>query len=173
MIKIDRLNRFDQSLLPKNIYVKTFLVAPIVPINLATWYLIYLCCDFLLDSQLNHIGVCIWVSILFPPSCAIVRPPFLHKSPVKTKYCLFRSIQTKSLNSGFVLSTSIVKNPLISPRFCNSMVDRYAIINFRVAILIKPMKQGSCFHNSLEAGNAYLYRSFQNQERTCTLIEIQ
>ena len=67
--------------------------------------------------------------------------------PLKIKYRMFRSIKNKSTNTGFVLFTGLVKNPLISPQFWNSMLDRYDIGDFRVSVLIIPMKQIQCFHN--------------------------
>ena len=83
--KIDRLNRFYQSLLPNFFGVKTFLEARIVHINLATCAAIQLFCDSMWDGQLNHIGICIWVRILLPPSHASLQPPFLHQSPSKNE----------------------------------------------------------------------------------------
>ena len=77
------------------------------------------------------------------------------------KYRLFRSIQTKAPNTVFVLSTGLFNNPLIYPQFWNSMLDRYAIRNFRLAVLIMPMKQIPCFHNSASAGTDAKYESTQ------------
>ena len=99
--------------------------------------------------------------------------PFSIDPSVKMKYRLFRSIQTKAPNAGFILSTGLFKNPLISTRLWNYMLDRHAIGNFRVDILTTPMKRSSCFQSSSAAGTAYSYWSCQNQERTCTLIERQ
>ena len=87
--------------------------------------------------------------------------PFSVKPPVKIKYRLFRSIQTKAPNTRFVLSTGLVNNPLISSRFWSSMLDRYAIINFRVAVLITPMKRIPCFHYYSSAGTDTKYESEQ------------
>ena len=81
--------------------------------------------------------------------------------PVKMKYRLSWSIQKKSPNTGFFLSTVLVKNPLISPWFCNYMLDRYAIRNYRVAVLIMPMKRIPCFHNSSASGTEAKYDSVQ------------
>ena len=87
--------------------------------------------------------------------------PFAINPPVKMKYCLFRSIQKKSPNTVFVLSTYLVNNPLISPRFWNSMLDRYNIGNYRVDVLITPMKQSPRFHDSSAAGTYAKYESAQ------------
>ena len=54
-------------------------------INLATYALIYLCCYLMWVFQLNHIGLCIWVRVLLPPSRASVLPPFLHQPPSKNE----------------------------------------------------------------------------------------
>ena len=80
--------------------------------------------------------------------------PFSIYPPVKMNYCLFRSIQTKAPNTGFALSTGVVNNPLIPPRFWNSMLDRYATKNFRVAVLITPTNQSPCLHNSAADNDA-------------------
>ena len=77
------------------------------------------------------------------------------------KYRLFLYIQTKAPNTGFVLSTGLVNNPIISPRFWNYMLDRYAIGNFRVTVLITPMKWSSCVHNYSSAGTDAKYESAQ------------
>ena len=87
--------------------------------------------------------------------------PFSINTPVKMKYRLFRSIQTKAPNTGFVLSTGLFNNPLMSPRFWNYMLYRYTIVNFRVAVLIMPMKRIPCFHNSSVAGTDANYQSTQ------------
>ena len=73
------------------------------------------------------------------------------------KYRLLRSIQITAPNTGFVLSTGLVKNPLISPQFWNYMLDRYSIRTFRVAVLITPTKQSPWFHNSSAAGTDTKY----------------
>ena len=44
-----------------------------------------LCCDWLWGGQLNHIGLCIWVKVLFTLSRASVRPPFPHQGPSKNE----------------------------------------------------------------------------------------
>ena len=36
-------------------------------------------------GRLNHIGICIWVRLLLPPSHTSVRPPFLHRAPSKNE----------------------------------------------------------------------------------------
>ena len=76
--KTDRFNISDQSLVRNFMYVKTFLAAPIVPINLATCAVLDLCCDWLWDVQLNHIGIYIWGRFILPPYQVIVRTLFLH-----------------------------------------------------------------------------------------------
>ena len=81
--------------------------------------------------------------------------------PVKIKYLLFRSIQIKSPNTGFVLSTGLVKNPFISPLLWNYMLDRYAIENCRISVLIIPMNRNPCFHNTLSAVTDTKYESAQ------------
>ena len=83
--KTDRLNGFDQYLVSNFFYAKTFLVAPIVPINLATCDVIDLCYDFLGYVQLNHIGICIWCRVILPPSHTSVLPPFLRQFPSKNE----------------------------------------------------------------------------------------
>ena len=87
--------------------------------------------------------------------------PLYIDPPVKMKYRLLRSIQTKAPNTGFVLSTGLVNNSLISTRFWKFMLDRYAIGNFRVAVLITQMKLSQCFHNSSSAGPDANYESEQ------------
>ena len=94
---------------------------------------------------------CMWVYSLL----------FSMDPPVKMKYRLSWSIQNKSPNTGFVLCTLLVNNPLISPWFCNYMLDRYSIWNYRVAVLIMPMKRIPCFHNSSAAGTEAKYDSVQ------------
>ena len=64
--KTDRLNQFDQYLVPNFFYVTTFLEAPIVNINLATCDVVDLWCNWLWGDHLNHIGVFIWVEVFFP-----------------------------------------------------------------------------------------------------------
>ena len=81
--------------------------------------------------------------------------------PVNMKYRLFRFIQTIAPNTGFFLSTVLVNNSLISTRFWNSMLDRYAIRNLRAAVLIMSMKRSPCFHNSSAAGTDAKYESTQ------------
>ena len=88
--------------------------------------------------------------------------PFSIDPPLKMKYRLSRSMQTKAPNTGFVLSTSLVNNPLISHQFWNSMLDRYDIVNFRIAVLITPMKRSPCFHNSSATGTDVKYESAKN-----------
>ena len=56
--------------------------------------------------------------------------PFSIDLTVTTKYCLLWSIKKKLPNTGFVLFTGLVNNPLISPRFYNSVLDRYSIGKF-------------------------------------------
>ena len=75
------------------------------------------------------------------------------------KYRMFRSIQTKSPNTGFVLSTGLVNNPLISLQLWKSMLDRYAIGNLRVSVLITTMKWIPCFHNYSAEGTDKKYES--------------
>ena len=78
---IHRKNRQVEPLRPifsTQLFFNVFLAAPIVPINLATCAVIELCCDWLRDGQINHIGICILVRVLLPSSCAIVWPPFIH-----------------------------------------------------------------------------------------------
>ena len=87
--------------------------------------------------------------------------PFSIKPPVKMKYRLFRSIQTKAPNTGFVLSTGLSNNLLISPQFWNYMLDRYAIRNFRVAVLITPMKWSPYLQNYSVAVTDAKYESAQ------------
>ena len=84
--KTNRLNCFDQSLVT-NFFsdVKTFFAAPFVPINLDTCAVIDLCCDLLWDGQINRIGICTWVRVLFTPLRASVRPPFLRRYPSKNE----------------------------------------------------------------------------------------
>ena len=65
--------------------MKTFLAAPIVPINFSTCAEVDLCCDWLWGGHLKHIGLCIWVRFLLPPSHVSVRLPFLHQYPSKNK----------------------------------------------------------------------------------------
>ena len=137
--------------------IKTFLEAPIVPINLATCAVVYIFCDWLWCGRINHIGICIWGSFLLPPSHAIVLLPFLHQASSKNEVPPVLIHPKKSPNIGFVLSTGLVNNPFISPQFCNSVLDRYTIGNFRVAVLIMTMKQGTCFHNSSAAGTDAKY----------------
>ena len=84
--KTDRLNRFDQYLVPNFFFdVKTFLAALIVPINMATCDALYLWCDWLLDCQIDHIGLFVGGRFLFPPSYTSVRPPFLCQYPSKNE----------------------------------------------------------------------------------------
>ena len=87
--------------------------------------------------------------------------PFSIDPPVKMKYRLFQSVQKKAPNTGFVLSTGLVNNPLISLRFWNYMLDRYAIRNFRVSVLITSMKRSPCFHNYSAACTDGKYESAQ------------
>ena len=87
--------------------------------------------------------------------------PLSIEPPVKMKYHLFRYIQTKAPNIGFVLSTSLVNNQLIYSRSWNSMLDRYAIGNCRVAVLITPMKRSPYFHNYSAAVTDAKYESAQ------------
>ena len=81
--------------------------------------------------------------------------------PVKMKYCLLLSIPKKSPNIGFVLSTGLVNNPLISTQLWNYMLDRYVIRNRHVVVLITPIKHSSYFHNSSAAGTDTKYESNQ------------
>ena len=74
--------------------------------------------------------------------------PFSINPPAIVKYHLFLSIQIEAPNISFVLSTGLVNNPLIFPRFWNSMLDRYTIENCRVSVLINPIERSPCFHNS-------------------------
>ena len=87
--------------------------------------------------------------------------PFYITPPVEMKYRLLRSTQTKIPSTGFVLSTGLVNNPLISTRFWNFMLYRQAIRNFRIAVLITPMKWSPCFHNSSASGTDAEYESSQ------------
>ena len=110
-------------------------------------------------GQLKHIGVCIWGRSSFLHRMRLYGRHLSTNSPVKMRYHLFQSIQTKSPNTSFVLYTGLVKNPLISPRFWNSVLDKYAIGNFCFAILITPIKMIPCFHNYLSAGTDTKYES--------------
>ena len=132
-----------------------------MPINLSTCTVIEICCDWMWDGQLNNIGVCIWGRVLFPPSHAIIWPPFLYWSPSKNEVPHVPIHPKKTPNTGFVLSTGLVKNPHISYRFWNSMLDRYAIRNFRVSVLITSMKWSPYFHNYSAEGTDAKYKSTQ------------
>ena len=87
--------------------------------------------------------------------------PFSIDPSVKMNYRLFRSIQTKAPNTGFVLSTGLVNNPLISPRFWNSMLGRYGIRNCHVAVLLTPINWNPFFQNYSAAGTDAKYESTQ------------
>ena len=87
--------------------------------------------------------------------------PFSVNTQVKMNYHLSQSVQTKAPNTFSVLSIGLVNNPLISPQFCNSVLDRYDIINFRVAVLIAPLKWSPWFHNYSSAGTDAKYESEQ------------
>ena len=87
--------------------------------------------------------------------------PFSIDSPVQIKRQLFQPIQKKCPQTGFVLSTGIVNNPLIYPRLYNPMLYRYSIGNFRVAVLITPMKRSPCLRNSSAADTDSKYESAQ------------
>ena len=104
--------------------VKTFLVAPIVPINLATRTLVQICCDWLCYDQLNQIRLCISSRILLTPLHASVRTPFLHLPPSKNEVLPVLIHPKKSPNTGFVLSTGLFNNPLTSPLLWKYMLDR-------------------------------------------------
>ena len=159
--KTDRLNRFDQYLVPNFLYVNNFLATPIVSTNLATCAVVYICCDWLWDGKLNHIELCICLRILFPPTHASVHPPFLHWSTSKNELPPVLVHPKKLSYTSFFLSTGLVNNPLIFSLFCNSVLYRYVIRNFCVAVLITPMKQITCFHNSSAAGTDAKYESVQ------------
>ena len=75
------------------------------------------------------------------------------------KYLQLRSIQKNSPNTGFVLSTGLVNNPLISPQLWDHMLDSNTIGNFRVSVLMTPMKRIPCFHNYSETGTDAKYES--------------
>ena len=141
--------------------MKTFLAAPIVPINFYACAVMELCCDWLWYGQLNHIGFYIWSRLILPPSRVSVRPPFLHWASSKDEVPHVLIHPKKAPNTGFVLFTGLVKNSLISPRFWNSMLGRYTIINFRGSFLITTMNRSWCFHNSSKAGTAAKYESAQ------------
>ena len=79
------LNRFDQSFVPNFLDVKTFLVAPIVPINLDTCSVVDICCDWLWGDQINHIRILVWFRVILLPFHPSVRPPFLPQSPSKNE----------------------------------------------------------------------------------------
>ena len=132
-----------------------------MPINLVTCAAVNLCCDWLLSGQLNHVELCVWGRVLLHPSHTSVQTPFIHRSPLQMRYHLFRSIQTKSPNIGFVLSTSLFNNPPVFTRFFNSVSDRYAIVNCRVSVLIIPMKRSPCFHKYSAVCNDENYESAQ------------
>ena len=132
-----------------------------MPISLATWDVVYLCCDCLGGGHINHIGICIGSGSSCLHIMQVYGRPFSIDPPVKMKYRLFRSIKTNSPNTRFVLFIGLVNNPFIYPRFCNYMLDRYAIGNFRVAVLITPMKWVTCIHNYSSAGNDAKYESAQ------------
>ena len=132
-----------------------------MPINLATCAVIELCCDWLWGAHINHIGICIWGRFLLPPLRASVRPPFLHRSISKNEVPPVPIDIKKSSNTGFVLSNGLVNNPLISTRFWNSVLDRYTIGTFRVAVLITTMQRSPCFQNSSAAGTDAKYESAQ------------
>ena len=132
-----------------------------MPINLDTLYVLDLCFNWLWGGQINHIGICIWSRFLLPPLRVSVRPPFLHLCPSKNELSPVPIHQNKSPNTGFVLSILLVNNPLISPRLWNYMLDRYAIGNFRVAVLITPMKQSPFFNNYSASGTDAKYESAQ------------
>ena len=88
--------------------------------------------------------------------------PFSIKYPVKVKYRLYQSTPQKSPNTGFILSTGLVNNPLVPTQFYNSMLYRYSIRNCGISVLINPMKWKPCFHNYLAAGTDAKYESAQN-----------
>ena len=159
--KTDLLNHFHQSLVTKCFDVKNFLAAPIVPINLATCAVIELFCDWLCDGQIKHIGLCIWCRVLLHPSRASVCPPFLHQSPSKNEVPPVPIHPNKSTQHRLRSVYRPSKNPLISPQLWNYMLNRYIIRNFRVAVLIIPMKRSPCFHNSSSAGTDEKYESAQ------------
>ena len=158
-------NRWVEPLWPIFItqlfYIRNFLVAPIVPINLATCSVVVLYCDWLWDGQLNHVSLCIWGRFLLPPLHSSVQTLFLHQSTSKNELPPFSIHPKKSPNTGFILSTILFKNPLISFWFCYPMLDRYAIGNFHVAVLITPMKRSQLFYNSLAASTNAKYESVE------------
>ena len=82
---MDRLNLFYRYLVPNLFDVKTFLAAPIVPINVSIFFVVDICCDWLWGVQINHIGFWFWVMVILPPSYVSVRPPFLHLYPSKNE----------------------------------------------------------------------------------------
>ena len=96
-------------------YVKTFLAAPIVTINLATCDVVYLCCDWMCDGQINHIDLFIWGRFVFPPSHVSLWLPFLHRVPSKNELPPVPLHPKKAPNTSFALSTSLVNNPIIPP----------------------------------------------------------
>ena len=160
--KIDRLNRFDQSLVP-NFYLM---------LRLSWRYLLCLSIWPHLTWWISNVIGCGMVSSTILVSAFGARPYFLHcmrvyvrpfsvEPPVKMKYRLFQSTQNKTTNTSFVLSIGLVDNSLIFFQFWNSMLNRYAIRNFRVAVLISPMKLSPCFHNSPVVGTDAKYGSAQ------------
>ena len=158
--KTDRLNCFVQYLVPIFFDVKNFLAATIVPINLVTCAVVDFWCDWLWGGQINHIRLCIWDRVLFLHCMQMYNHPFSIDPTVKIKYRLFRSIQ-KICNTDFVMYTGLVNNPLISPWFWNSILDRYAIGDFHVSVLITPIKQSPHFHNVTTAVTDAKYESAQ------------
>ena len=97
-------------------------------------------------------------------SMLVYSRPFSIKPPVKMKYRLFRSIQKKAPNTRFVLSTGLVNNPLIYCQLCISMLDSYAIGNWRVSVLITPM---NIVHASTIIQQQVLMRSMSLRKKSC------
>ena len=83
--KTDRLKRFDQYLVPNFFQCQYFLGRTYCAYQFLHILIIDLCCDFLWNGQLSHIGICIWGSVLFPLSRASVWMPLLHWYPSKNE----------------------------------------------------------------------------------------
>ena len=132
-----------------------------MPFNLATCAVVNLSCDRLSDGQITHIGIYIWGKFVLTPSQVSVQPPFLRRSSSKNEVPPVPIHPKEAPSTRFVHSTGLVNNPLISPRFWNSMVDRYAIVNWCVDVLMTPIKQSPRFQNSSASGTDAKYESAQ------------
>ena len=106
-----------------------------MPINLSICAVVDLCCDWLWDVQLNYIGLCIRGRVLLPPLHASVRPPFLRRPPNKNEVPPVPIHPNKSTQHRLCTVYRPSQKILISPRLWNSILDRYAIVNLRVAFL--------------------------------------